>query len=220
MNRILLVVAKAPVPGQVKTRLTPAVTATQAARIAAAALLDTVDIALSIPGARVVVALQGDLGDAIRGGELAARFAACEVFPQRGDGLPARLANAHADVADRYPGARTVQIGMDTPQITAGLLGVALDRLDLYEAVLGRAHDGGWWCLGLRDPRAAVALRTVPTSRVDTGARTEAALSLNGHTVGPLPEMSDVDTMDDALRVAALVPGSRFAAAVAEVVPC
>lgn len=220
MNRIVLVVAKAPVPGQVKTRLTPAVTTRQAATIAAAALMDTVDTALATPGARVAVALRGDLRDAVRSAELAVLLDACEVFFQRGSDFPARLANAHVDLAERHPGARTVQIGMDTPQVTAGLLAGALDRLGVYDAVLGHAHDGGWWCLGLRDPRVADVLRGVPTSRADTGARTEAALDRRGRTVGVLRRMSDVDTLADARRVAALVPGSRFAAAVAEVAPC
>lgn len=220
MTRIVLVVAKAPVPGRVKTRLTPAVTPHQAARIAAAALLDTVDTALATPGARVAVALEGELRDALRGDELGALLGAADVFPQRGKGLPARLANAHADLAERHPAAWTVQIGMDTPQVTTALLSGALDRLDAYDAVLGHARDGGWWCLGLRDPRAADALRAVPTSRADTGRRTEAALSGRGHTVGAVAELSDVDTVVDARRVAALVPGSRFAAAVAEAVPC
>ncbi|MTD57624.1 TIGR04282 family arsenosugar biosynthesis glycosyltransferase [Amycolatopsis pithecellobii] len=217
MKRIVLVVAKAPVPGRVKTRLTPAVTARQAATIAAAALLDTVDTALATPGAEVAVALHGDLRDAVHGGELAELLGACEVFPQRGNDFPARLANAHADLAARHAEARTVQIGMDTPQVTTGLLAGALDRLDAYHAVLGHAQDGGWWCLGLRDPRAAGALRAVPTSRADTGARTATALARRGHTVGTLPEMSDVDTLADAHRVATLIPGSRFAAAVTEV---
>lgn len=220
MNRIVLVVAKAPVPGQVKTRLCPAVTAWKAATIAAAALLDTVDTALATPGARVAVALRGDISDAVHATELADLLGACEVFSQRGKDFPARLANAHADVAERHPAARTVQIGMDTPQVTAGLLGAALDRLGVYDAVLGHANDGGWWCLGLRDPRVAEVLRAVPTSRTDTGARTEATLGRRGRMVGLLPQMSDVDTLVDARRVAALVPGSRFAAAVAEVAPC
>lgn len=220
MKPIVLIVAKAPVPGKVKTRLTPAVTSLRAASIAAAAFLDTVETALATPRTQVAVALDGDLRDGVRGEELSALLAACEVFPQRGTGLPDRLANAHADLAERHPDGRTIQIGMDTPQVTTGLLAGAVDRLGAYDAVLGRAHDGGWWCLGLRDPRAADALRLVPASRPDTGARTEYALGRRGHTVGALAELSDVDTMADAHRVAALVPGSRFAAAVAGTAPC
>jgi len=215
MTRIVLVVAKAPVAGEAKTRLSPAATPRQAARIAAAALLDTVDCALATPDARVVVAMTGDPGRAEQAPELAALLDRCEVLPQRGDGFPARLANAHADVADRHPDSRTVQIGMDTPQLTPRLLAAALNRLEKFDAVLGRALDGGWWGLALRDPRTADVLRTVAMSRPDTGARTHDVLRRGGYAVGALPVMSDVDTMVDARRVAAMVPDSRFAAAVA-----
>ena len=87
------------------------------------------------------------------------------------------------------------------------MLANALDHLDSFDAVLGRALDGGWWGLGLRDPCAAHVLRTVPTSRPDTGARTHNVLHRRGYAVGPLPTMSDVDTIDDARHVAAMVPG-------------
>lgn len=220
MSRIVLVVAKAPVAGRAKTRLSPAATPKQAAGIAAASLLDTLDAVLSIPDTGAMVAMTGDPDAAERATELAVLLRRCEVLPQRGKGFPARLANAHADVADRYPSARIVQIGMDTPQVTPRMLMDALDGLDSFDAVLGHAHDGGWWGLGLRDPRAARVLRTVPTSRPGTGARTHNVLRGGGYTVGPLPMMSDVDTIDDARRVAALVPGSRFATAVSEVAPC
>jgi len=53
-------------------------------------------------------------------------------------------------------------------------------------------------------------------SRPDTGARTGNALRNAGLTVTALPELSDVDTMADALRVAAVAPAGRFAAAVAD----
>lgn len=220
MSRIVLVAAKAPVAGQAKTRLSPAATPRQAARIAAAALLDTVDAALATPDTRVVVAMTGDLSGAERATELAALLQWCEVLPQRGEDFPARLANAHADVADCHPGERTVQIGMDTPQVTPRILADALDRLDSFDAVLGRALDGGWWGLGLRNPRAAHVLRGVRTSCPETGAQTHNVLRRHGYAVGVLPMMSDVDTIDDARRVAGLVSDSRFAAAVTEAITC
>ena len=81
--------------------------------------------------------------------------------------------------------------------------------------MLGPAADGGWWALGLRDPRAAAAIAGVPTSRDDTGERTVHALRAAGLRVGLLPELTDVDTAADAAVVARLAPGTRFAAAVA-----
>ncbi|MGH3979682.1 MAG: glycosyltransferase, partial [Pseudonocardiaceae bacterium] len=72
----LLVVAKSPVPGHAKTRLCPPATAQQAAAIAAAALLDTLDAAR---GRRTVVALSGRLDHAARVTELRAALARCRV---------------------------------------------------------------------------------------------------------------------------------------------
>jgi glycosyltransferase A (GT-A) superfamily protein (DUF2064 family) len=213
----LLVVAKAPVAGLAKTRLGAAIGPRQAARVAAAALLDTLDAVLSVPSAIPVVALTGDLAAAERGGEVAAALSKCVVIPQRGRDFADRLANAHADVAAMFPGHPVFQIGMDTPQVTGPLLGASIEALHQpgVDAVLGPAADGGWWGLGLRKPLHAMVLRWVPMSREDTGARTLAALRRGGLRVGRLAELSDVDTMADARSVAATVPFGRFAEAVA-----
>ncbi|MCX6463774.1 MAG: DUF2064 domain-containing protein, partial [Pseudonocardiales bacterium] len=129
-----------------------------------------------------------------------------------------RIAAAHADAAVRRPGAASLQLGMDTPQVHPGLLADATARLTARggpDAVLGPATDGGWWALGLRDPRRAALVAPVPTSRADTGSRTLAALRAAGLRVDLLPELADVDTAADAVAVAALDPTTRFAAAVA-----
>jgi glycosyltransferase A (GT-A) superfamily protein (DUF2064 family) len=211
---VLLVVAKAPVPGAVKTRLCPPATPEQAARVAAAAFLDTLDAVRATAGATPVLACAGRLADA---DELAGAVSGWPVLPQRGSGLAHRLANAHADVAMAYPGRPVLQIGMDTPQLTPDLLGAALRGLDAADAVLGRAVDGGWWVLGLRDPRHGAALRGVPMSTGETGRRTWAALRNRGLRVAPAPPLRDVDEWPDAVAVAALAPGRRFARQVAAV---
>ncbi|MEV6908606.1 DUF2064 domain-containing protein [Amycolatopsis sp. NPDC051071] len=217
MTFCLLIVAKAPVPGFAKTRLCPPATPDQAAGIAAAALLDTLEAALTTPNTRVVVALTGDLGKATRGTEITAALEKTDVIPQRGDGFDLRLANAHADTASLHPGESVVQIGMDTPQVTPESLAAAAESLTTRESVLGLAEDGGWWALGLQDPLHAKALAGVPMSRADTGRETLRALTEAGLRPGLLPELSDVDTMADARRVSAAIPGSRFARAVAAV---
>ena len=211
----LLVVAKAPVAGLAKTRLCPPATPEQAAEIAAASLLDTLDAVRATPAARVVVALTGDLDLAARAPELRARLAGGCVLPQRGDGFPQRLALAHADTAAARPGAPVLQIGMDTPQVTAELLDDACRRLVGADAVYGPAADGGWWAIGFRDPRLAGLLADIPTSRPHTGRRTLNALRNAGLRVEVLPELVDVDTMGDARTVAAGIPRTRFAAALA-----
>lgn len=212
----LVVLAKSPVPGRVKTRLCPPASPAQAADLAAAALLDTLDAVGAVPGGRVVVALAGSRRGSARRVELAAALRRTTVIAQRGADLGHRIAAAHHDVAGLLPGTPTLQIGMDTPQADPALLDDAAAQLrdDRVDALLGPAADGGWWALGLRDPRHASVLRGVATSRADTGERTLQALQGAGLRVRLLPELRDVDTIADALAVAADVPGSRFAAAV------
>ena len=211
MSATILVLAKAPVPGQVKTRLCPPATPGEAARIAAASLLDTLD---TTRGRCTVVALVGSLADAERRAEVRAALAHCRVVPQRGATFAARLVAAHADAGGNGP---VIQLGMDTPQLDEALLDEAGRALGSCDAVLGPARDGGWWALGVHDPRHARVLAGVPMSTPDTGALTLRALRAAGLRVTLLPELSDVDTMEDAERVAAVAPGSRFAAAVAQV---
>ncbi|MFD6066740.1 MULTISPECIES: TIGR04282 family arsenosugar biosynthesis glycosyltransferase [Amycolatopsis] len=213
MTFCLLIVAKAPVPGFAKTRLCPPATPEQAAEIAAASLLDTLEAALMTPKARVVVAMTGELGEAVRGTEIASALRKTEVIPQRGEAFDTRLVNAHADAP--RPGESVLQIGMDTPQVTPALLADAADRPE--DSVLGLAEDGGWWALGLKDPLHAKVLAGVPMSRDDTGRQTLRALTDIGLRPGILPTLSDVDILPDAHRVAAAAPHGRFARAVAEV---
>ncbi|MET8308483.1 DUF2064 domain-containing protein [Micromonospora sp. NPDC005173] len=214
---VLLVVAKAPVPGAVKTRLCPPATAQQAAQIAAAALRDTLDAVRATPGVTPVLASTGRLAEAEDAAELTAALTGWPVLDQRGAGLGDRLANAYAEVAAAYPGRPVLQIGMDTPQLTPVRLAAAVRRLRAADAVLGRARDGGWWSLGLRDPRHADVLRGVPMSTPDTGHDTWAALTGRGLRTVPLPVLRDVDEWADALAVAAEVPDGRFAREVAAV---
>lgn len=215
MTAVLLVVARAPVPGATKTRLCPPATPDQAADIAAAALLDTLDAVAATPGVTPVVALAGPIRGAAREDGIVRALARLTVLSQHGSTFPQRLANVHADTAAAFPGRPVLQIGADTPQVTPALLADCLDRLAHADAVLGPAGDGGWWALGLRDPCHADALTGVPTSRGDTGTRTRHALVALGLRVTGAPVLIDVDTMADAAAVAALAPDSRFAVAVA-----
>ncbi|HEY2194258.1 MAG TPA: DUF2064 domain-containing protein [Actinomycetospora sp.] len=222
VRRVVLVLAKAPVPGRVKTRLTPPATPEGAAGIAAAALLDTLDAAAATLGAQVVVALEGDTAAAVRADEIETALAPHVVVPQRGHTLGERIAAAHDDVATRFPAAVSVQIGMDSPQLDAGLLDDALRRVECgADAALGLALDGGWWTLALARPRSAAIITGVPTSTDDTGRLTLAALrtALGHDAVVELPVLSDVDTADDAVAVSELVPHGRFAHAVGDLLP-
>ncbi|GAA2399573.1 DUF2064 domain-containing protein [Actinomadura vinacea] len=202
MNADLVVIAKEPVPGRVKTRLTPRYTEEEAARLAEAALADTLATVARTPAGARTLALRGGPGPWLPPG--------VRVIPQRGDGLDERLAHAFEDA---YAGRPLVLIGMDTPQVTTALLEQAGRAMEHCDAVFGPADDGGFWLLGLDRPDAAL-LRGVPMSRPDTGRAQLDRLHSAGLTVAVLPRLTDVDTAADAAGVAALAPHGRFAAAV------
>jgi uncharacterized protein len=140
-----------------------------------------------------------------------------DVVGQRGDMFADRLVNAFVDTA--IPGAASMLIGMDTPQVIPALLDRVASQLAGADAVLGPAEDGGWWTLALRDPAYATALENVPMSTPDTYVLTLAALLARRLVVRPAALLRDVDTVGDALAVARACPAGRFARAVAEHVP-
>ena len=200
----LIVIAKSPAPGQVKTRLTPPCTPEQAAELAGAALADTLAAAVRARrAARRVLVLDGAPGAWIPHG-----FA---VVPQRGVGLAARLAAAFHDA-----GGPAFLVGMDTPQVTPELLDAGLEALERADASFGASLDGGYWGIGLRRPDPE-AFRQVPMSETSTGMAQRVRLAELGLRTVVLPPLRDVDTIADARAVAAAAPGGRFAATLASI---
>jgi rSAM/selenodomain-associated transferase 1 len=196
---VLAVIAKAPVAGQSKTRLSPPLTLEQAAVLAEASLVDTLEAVLATRAEKRVLVLDGSPGP-----WLPREF---DVVPQRGACLDERLANAFVDL-----GERALIVGMDTPQVGPDLLGRALSLLESTPAVLGPASDGGYWAIGLQTPEPRALLR-VPMSSEHTLAAQRRRLDELELPHAELPELRDVDTYADALHVAQEAPDSRFAAA-------
>jgi rSAM/selenodomain-associated transferase 1 len=198
-RRALVVLAKAPVAGRSKTRLSPPLSPAQAATLAEAALHDTLLAVAGTTASRRVLVLDGEpeawLPDGV------------DVLAQRTGGLAARLVGAFADV-----GESALLIGMDTPQVSARLLESGLDALAApgTDAVLGRTRDGGYWAIGLRRPDARV-FRGVPMSTERTGAIQAERLRELGLRTAALPTLRDVDRFPDAVAVAADAPTTRFA---------
>ena len=200
----LMVIAKDPLPGRAKTRLCPPCRPDQAARLAEAALHDTLEVvARTSPAGRRILVLDGDPARWRRPG--------VQIIAQRGRGLDQRLAHAFADVT-----GPALLIGMDTPQLTSELLSEGLEALGSYDAVLGPACDGGYWSVGLRcrprGPFHGVPMSSGATLRRQRARFEELAL----HTYEQ-PSLRDVDTIADAHEVAALAPRSRFARALRDV---
>jgi len=210
--------AKAPVPGLAKTRLAHGVGAVAAADLAAAALLDTLDTCEAFaPKSARLIAIVGDLRRGRQGAEISRRLGSWRVIGQSGTTFAARLVRAHFDAArlwgDSVP---LVQIGTDTPQVSLSDLFALADAVTgpagpRSDAALGPAADGGWWGLATRRAGYVDQLADVPMSQPDTARRTLEALGAAGAAVSVVHELVDVDTVEDAILVAAHAEQTRFA---------
>jgi len=200
----LLVIAKEPVPGRSKTRLSPPLTPAQAATLAEAALADTLETVARTEARRRTLVLEGSPGDWLPAG--------FDVVPQTDGGLDARLAAAFSAI--RGP---ALLVGMDTPQITVEVLESAIGLLgeETNDAVLGPAEDGGWWAIGLTTPSPEVFL-SVPMSTDETCAAQIARLESLGLRWAELPTLRDFDLIEDARAVASGNPDLRFSARLRE----
>jgi len=196
----IVVLAKDPVPGRVKTRLQTRFTPAEAARLARAAIDDTFAAVRATGPARVIAAWDGTCTDAVPAG--------VEVTPQVDGGLDRRI---EAALEGAFAGADgpVLLVGMDTPQLTGVDLDVDWTSTD---AVLGLTPDGGYWVIGLRSFVSGCVLG-VPMSTDHTGADQLARLRELGLRVTLLGELDDVDTPADAAAVAQRWTHLRFAAA-------
>ena len=198
---VVVVLAKSPEPGRVKTRLQPTFSAAEAAALAGAAIRDTLDAVAELGPRRTVVAWDGPPVPWLPS-------TVC-VMRQRGSTLDDRLEHVFEDVyaSEGNAPATVLLVGMDTPQLTAADLDVSWDDRD---AVVGPSCDGGYWAIGFRR-HVPGAIRGIPMSRSRTGAEQLARLRGLGLRIGTLPPQRDVDDAADAAEVATAAPGSRFA---------
>lgn len=197
--RTVVVIAKEPRPGRVKTRLTAAVTPEQAAAVAAASIQDTLAVMKQVPAQQYVLALDGAVGSWVP--------ADWSVVAQTDGGLDHRLAT----VLGALSAGPCLLVGMDTPQITPSMC--AFDP-NSYDACLGMATDGGFWAIGFVDPAVAPdVIEGVPMSTDHTGPDQLARMHVAGLRVQELASLRDVDTPQDADTVAQAAPHTAFASA-------
>jgi len=194
---IVVILAKEPRPGVVKTRLQSRFTPDEAAQLAAAAVRDT---QRAVRGSRIprrILCWDGDPSGFADG---------FEVLPQRAGSLNDRLAGAFVDI-DRHGSARALLIGMDTPQISSALLDADWEDCD---AVLGLSEDGGFWAIGLRVPDPATVFAGIEMSTARTGSAQLARMLSLGRSVKLLPPLRDIDEPADAAYVADRFPSLEF----------
>lgn len=194
----LVVFAKAPIPGQVKTRLCPPLTPDEAATLHGSFVLDTLERTKAAV-AKLTVPLDRYLACAPSSAHVFFKIMeerqGVTLLDQVGDDLGARMHQAfEALFAKGYQ--RVLIVGTDVPSLPLDHYKQALALLDANDLVLGPALDGGYFLIGLK--RAAPDLFTdMPWSTDQVLARTqEKARSLGLKTV-LLPAWRDVDTIED-----------------------
>ena len=193
----VVVIAKEPVAGRVKTRCTPPCSPAQAAALATAALAQTLSVIAAVPGVRRVLALAGRPGAWLPPGSRSSARAA----PGSANGSTA---------CSPTSAAPALLVGMDTPQLTAALVADGLAGIHQRDRdVVGLAADGGFWAVGLARPFPQL-FAPVPMSRGDTGALLLRSIGRAGRSPVHLPTLTDVDDMITTSEVAAAMPGSRF----------
>jgi len=194
----LIIFAKAPIPGQVKTRLCPPLTPDEAATLHGSFVLDTLERSKA---AIVAHALPLDryLACAPSAGHVFFKILeerhGVRLLDQRGADLGARMQQAFTDVFAR--GYRlAILVGTDVPALPLRHYDAAVHMLAAHDLVLGPAQDGGYYLIGLR--RAAPGLFTgIPWSTGAVRAMTEAKAAELGLRTASLPSWRDIDTIED-----------------------
>ena len=200
MPDALVIVAKAPVIGQVKTRLCPPLSAAEATELFCCFLVDTVARACTVPAVQVCLAFTpADSEDLFR---------TLLPFPvrylsQRGNSLGERLVNIFADLLQEGF-TRVVIMDSDSPTLPTAYLQGAFARLGdaRHDAVLGPCSDGGYYLVGARAVHPGLFEHiTWSTSLVLT--ETLAQARLHKLNVALLPSWYDVDNGADLRKLAA-----------------
>ncbi len=188
----IVIFAKAPVPGRVKTRLIPALGEVGAARLAARML----DLALEQALAAAVGTVELCMSPAPGAAEWAVipLPAGIETSDQGGGDLGERMARAARRVIDN--GEALLMIGTDCPELTAERLCVAAACLAEHDAILHRAQDGGYPLLGLCAFDASL-FEAIPWSTPAVADLTLERLTALGWRVWLGETLRDIDAPDD-----------------------
>jgi rSAM/selenodomain-associated transferase 1 len=189
----IIVFAKAPVAGQVKTRLCPPLTPDEAASLHGSLVLDILERCQTLKGYdRILAGTPSSHHPFFRAME--ARFK-IPVWDQIGDDLGTRMASAFKQALGS-PYRSVVVIGTDIPGINGPLLTTAVESLQDHDVVLGPTMDGGYYLIGLRFPVPDL-FENIPWSTEQVYALTEQKIKMFGLTLKILPKLRDLDRAED-----------------------
>jgi uncharacterized protein len=200
-DRVLVIMAKAPRPGAVKTRLTPSLSPAAVTAFYCCLLDDTLALARSLRD--VEVAIMSPDTDVNELAQLAGSDA--RIVAQQGEGLAAGLTSVFAHFAEGHQRdahqRRVIAFNSDSPHLPRSVLEDAFETLAAHDVVVGPTHDGGYYLVG--------AKASHPTLFAGDGMGTSNALERllsRARTlelsVGFAAPFYDIDVADDLTRLA------------------
>jgi hypothetical protein len=197
MNRTLVIMAKAPRLGAVKTRLAKSLPPQAVRELYRCFLDDTMALAQVLDGVEIAIMCpESDVEDLRRETRGTAR-----VVPQVGNGLAAGLTS----VFEHFAGdghRHTVAFNSDSPHLPASVLQSAFDSLAMSDVVIGPTHDGGYYLVGATAPHQGLftgdAMGT--TSAFEALVARARSLQLSVHLTDPF---YDIDEAADLERLVA-----------------
>jgi len=197
----LAIMAKAPVPGTVKTRLVPPLTSEQAAELYRALLLDHLAHLKNLENAALYLAYAPD-EEATIFRELGG--GAYHYIAQKGEDLGERMKNVFADLW-RFGHRNAVVIGSDLPALPLQILNDAFTRLSRRktQVVLGPSEDGGYYLIGMKQPVPEL-FDNMTWSHERVLAETTDRLNALGRSYDLLPSWFDLDRVEDLRRLQGL----------------
>jgi uncharacterized protein len=192
------IMAKAPQPGQVKTRLCPPLSHREAAHLYQCFLRDKIAQLNAVPRAAPVVSYSPDESESVFKDLTPPHFL---LLPQRGDDLGARLLFTF-DQLFRQGFIQVIVIDSDTPTLPTAYLEQALRLIaaDENDVVLGPTEDGGYYLIGLRQSHRELFER-MPWSTSQVFLETRRRSERSGLTVACTESWYDVDTPEDLARL-------------------
>jgi uncharacterized protein len=195
-DRVLVIMAKAPRPGTVKTRLTPRLPVEAVTAFYRCLLGDTLALARSLGNVEVAIMCpQSDVNELeqLAGNDV-------NVVAQKGEGLAAALTSVFAQFAENR--RRTIAFNSDSPHLPCSVLEDAFEMLAARDIVVGPTHDGGYYLVGAKAFHPALFAR----DGMGTNSALETLLSRARElalSVGFADPFYDVDVADDLTRLAA-----------------
>jgi rSAM/selenodomain-associated transferase 1 len=195
-NRVLVIMAKAPRPGVVKTRLASSLSPESVTTFYCCLLDDTLALARSL--ADVEVAIMCPESDVTDLAYLTGNKAT--VVAQKGEGLAAGLTSVFAHFAGDHQ-RRTVAFNSDSPHLPRSVLEDAFETLTGHDLVVGPTHDGGYYLVGAKASHPAL----FAGDEMGTSSALERLLSrirVLELSVGFATPFYDIDVVEDLTRLA------------------